>query len=303
MDAACTKALAGRERRRHIAMIEEQGIAVDGSGWLRRVEAETMAALEARGEATATELREEVPDLAHKLVFGEGKKWGGEVGISTRILFMLATDGKILRGRPRGSWLSSQYRWAPVNLWIEGGLAVLRDGEARVELARRWLAAFGPGTLTDLKWWTGWTVRNTRQALEALGAQEVALDGESASGFVLPGDDAPAPDAPPWVALLPGLDPTTMGWKERSWYLGEHAPLLFDRNGNAGPTVWMNGRVIGGWAQAKSGEIVVRLLDDVGREAEIAVAAKAADLEAWLGDTRITPRFRTPVDKALSLGL
>ena len=52
----------------------------------------------------------------------------------------------------------------------------------------------------------------------------------------------------PWVALLPGLDSTVMGWKERAWFLGGHQHALFDVNGNAGPTVWCNGRIVGGWA-------------------------------------------------------
>ena len=63
--------------------------------------------------------------------------------------------------------------------------------------------------------------------------------------------------------LLPGADPTVMGWKERTCYLGEHAPELFDRNGNAGPTVWANGRVVGGWTQHDDGELVVGLLEPV----------------------------------------
>ena len=43
-----------------------------------------------------------------------------------------------------------------------------------------------------------------------------------------------APTAGPGLALLPVLDPTVMGWKERDFYLGGHGPALFDRNGNAG---------------------------------------------------------------------
>jgi hypothetical protein len=62
-----------------------------------------------------------------------------------------------------------------------------------------------------------------------------------------------------WVALLPALDPTVMGWKERDWYLGGHAGDLFDRNGNAGPTVLHNGKVVGGWAQRPDGEVVYEL--------------------------------------------
>jgi hypothetical protein len=102
------------------------------------------------------------------------------------------------------------------------------------------------------------------------------------------------------VALLPALDPTTMGWRGRSWYLGNHGPTLFDRNGNAGPTIWCDGRVVGGWAQRRSGEVVHRLLEDVGAETADAVAASAAELESWLGPTRITPRFPTPLQKELS---
>ena len=41
-----------------------------------------------------------------------------------------------------------------------------------------------------------------------------------------------------------------------------------------------------------------RLLEDVGVDAEAAVAAEAERLGAWLGDVRITPRFRTPLEAA-----
>ena len=102
-----------------------------------------------------------------------------------------------------------------------------------------------------------------------------------------------------WGRELPTLDPTTMGWKERDWYLGEHVSVLFDRNGNAGPTVWWDGRVVGGWAQRKDGEVVFRLLEDVGGEAEQAVAAEAERLAAWLGDVRVAPGFLPPFQRGL----
>ena len=64
-----------------------------------------------------------------------------------------------------------------------------------------------------------------------------------------------------------------------------------DRAGNAGPTVWWNGRVVGAWAQLADGEIVWRLIEDVGREAVAAIGREASRLQAWLGATRFTPRF------------
>jgi len=117
---------------------------------------------------------------------------------------------------------------------------------------------------------------------------------------VLADDLAPPPAAEPWVALLPALDPTVMGWSGRGWYLGEHGPTLFDRNGNAGPTVWWDGRIVGGWANRKDGEIAVRLLEDVGADGVAAVEAAAGRLADWLGPVRVTPRFRTPLERELT---
>ncbi len=92
-----------------------------------------------------------------------------------------------------------------------------------------------------------------------------------------------------------------MGWQERAWYLGEHRASCFDRSGNIGPTVWCDGRIVGVWAQRKaSGEVVVRRLEDVGAEAASAIGAEAARLQDWIGDVRVTPRFRTPLERELS---
>lgn len=297
MDAACTRALAPTERRRLIRMVEDQHLTVDGAAWLEDVEARVMTALVARGQATATELTSDVPELGLKLTFGEGKTWGGTFGMSTRVLFLLATEGRIVRARPRGTWLSTLYRWSPTDVWLDGGLADFDPVAARVDLVRRWLGSYGPGTAADLKWWTGWGVRQTRETLEAVGAVDVALDGDV--GYVLPNDLEPVGGIEPWVALLPALDSTVMGWQERDWYLGGHRRLLFDRNGNAGPTVWVDGRVVGGWGQRPTGEVAVRLLEDVGSEPSTAIATEAARVEAWLGDVKVTPRFRTPVEKEL----
>ncbi len=257
-----------------------------------------MAALRARGEATAAELTRDVPELRTQISFGEGRKWAGTVGLSTRVLFLLAAEGRIIRARPRGSWISSLYRWAPMDGWVRGGLGELPPDDARRELVRRWLAAFGPGTLADLRWWTGWTVGEVRRALEAIDVAEVDLDG--ATGLVLANDLEPVDETEPWAALLPALDSTVMGWTARGWFLGEHGPALFDRNGNAGPTVWWDGRVVGGWGQSASGEVVFRLLEDVGFDAVEAIESAAARLSAWLGRVRITPRFRTPLELELS---
>jgi hypothetical protein len=57
--------------------------------------------------------------------------------------------------------------------------------------------------------------------------------------------------------------------------------------------------VVGGWAQRSNGEVIHRLLDDVGADAAGAVDDAAAALTAWLGDVRIKPRFPTPLAREL----
>jgi Winged helix DNA-binding domain len=298
--AACTATIADAQRRRYAKLIEEGGITRDGRAWLEEVSAATLKALEARGQAYARELSAEVPQLREKLSYGEGKTWAGSIGMTSRVLFLLAAEGRAVRGRPRGAWTSSQWSWVPTGSWLPAPLPKLEADSARAELASRWLAAYGPATVADLKWWTGWSLAQTRAALAAIGAVEVDL-GEM-PGVVLADDLDRVPRPKPWAAFLPGLDSTVMGWKERDWYLGELGPALFDRNGNAGPTVWWNGQVVGGWAGRKDGEIVFRLLEDVGADATRAIEAEAERLQSWLGETRVAPRFATPLAKELVEG-
>jgi hypothetical protein len=155
-------------------------------------------------------------------------------------------------------------------------------------------------TTTDVRWWTGWTARLASASLQAAGVVEIALD--EGVGFVLEDDVEPVDAPDPWVALLPGLDPTVMGWKERLWYLGRHGPQLFDRAGNAGPTVWADGRIVGGWIGRRDGEIAVELLETVSAATRRAIDAEVERLRDWLGDVRVTPRFRTPLETRLASG-
>jgi hypothetical protein len=296
--AACTEAIAAAQRRRYAKLIEQHGIGGDGEAWLVKSERATLEALERRGEAFATELSQDVPRLREKIHYGEGKRWGGSQSMTTWVLFLLAADGHIVRARPRGSWTSSQWCWVPADSWLAGPLPRLEPERARSELARRWLASYGPATLDDLRWWTGWTLTQTRAALESIGAVEVDLDGWS--GIALSDDLEPTAAPEPWVAFLPALDPTVMGWKERSWYLGDHAPALFDTSGNAGPTVWWDGRIVGGWAARKDGDVPYRLLEDVGADASAAIEAEAERLSEWLAGTGVVPRFATPLARELA---
>ncbi|MFI2436886.1 winged helix DNA-binding domain-containing protein [Streptomyces sp. NPDC018693] len=286
--------VAGRERAALVKDMAKAG--APDAVWLKEVEESTLAALDRLGQATAAELAREEPRLREQFVYAAGKSYEGVHTVSTRLLRLLGTEGKVVRGRPLGSWTSSRFRWAPAPEHPE-----LDAAETQAELLRRWLAVCGPATEADLKWWTGWRVTDVRRALRASGAREVTVDEGTA--YVVAGDEEAVTTGPaePWAALLPALDPTAMGWRERDWYLApESRGALFDRSGNVGPTVWWDGRVVGGWAQRADGEVVWRLLEDVGREAEAAIGRAAERLRGWVGATRVRPRFPTPLDKELS---
>lgn len=295
--SSTTAAIAAKERQGMLKLGHGAGT-VDGA-WLDAVEESVVRHLAAITDATGAELAELEPRLRETLVYGVGTKWETGQAASMRVLRKLSMDGVVVRGRPRGGWTSSQYRWAAAEPHPD-----LPVDEARADLVRAWLTAFGPGTEADLKWWTGWTVTQTRAALKAVAAVPVSVDvgpdGDAAVGYVLPDDLAPVPEQPGRAALLPSLDPTPMGWQQRDWYLDPaHRPAVFDRSGNIGPTVWWQGRVIGAWAQRADGKVVWRLLADAGSEAETAVAAEADRLSAWIGAVRVTPRFRTPLEREL----
>ncbi|MFB8237808.1 winged helix DNA-binding domain-containing protein [Kitasatospora purpeofusca] len=302
VSAAAARPIAVKERA---TLLKHLGEFAEGWSEARLAETEraVLAVLAARGEATTAELGAEVPALRETMLMAVGKPYEAKQSVGSRLLRLLASDGHVRRSRPRGSWLSSSYPWAPVEQWPE-----VPAREAKAEVVRRWLARYGPGTVEDVKWWTGWTLGDVRRALADVGAVEVALSGGAAggtaagavAGLVLPGDEAPVAEPEPWAALLPGLDPAVMGWRGRDWYLRpEDVPALFDRAGNAGPTVWWCGRVVGGWAQRADGEVVWRLFEDVGAEAVAAVGVEAERLVGWLGEVRVTPRFRTPLEREL----
>lgn len=298
VQAGVSAGVAESEARRLVREVEKAGLHRDGSAWLDRAKQAVMEALADGRELTSTELRREISLLEGSITYGEGRSWGGQIPVGPRVLTVLSAEGQVVRASNDGGWTLSRPRWASMQAWTgqplpegdrAGGLAVL---------VKAWLAAFGPGTVQDIKWWLGGTMAGTRRALADVGAVEVDLDG--ATGFVLPGDLEPTERVAPWAALLPELDPATMGWFERGWYLGDHRPQLFDRNGNGGNTAWWGGRVVGGWDQSPSGEVRVELLEDIGREGSAALEAEAGRLTEWLDGVRVTGRYRSPVSKRVA---
>jgi hypothetical protein len=293
--AGASNRVADTERRRLIRDVESAGLHRNGERWLSAACAQVLEVLSDGRECTSSELREAIPLLAGLMSYGEGRSWGGQVAVGPRVLTVLSAAGRVVRASNVGGWTTSRPRWASTASWLGTEIPPRPAGEGVAGIVERWLRAFGPGTVTDIKWWLGSTVTAVRRALADLRTVEVDLDGQP--GYCLPDDVDAVEPVEPWAALLPPLDPTTMGWFERDWYLGPYKAQLFDTSGNAGATLWWGGRIVGGWRQTDTGEVVLQLLEDIGSAGLLALETEAARLTEWLDGTRVLPRFPSPLSK------
>jgi len=290
--------VADQERRRTAKDAEAGGLTTDGATWLKDAREAVLERLADGSELSAATLRTELPVLAGKVLLGRGTKWEAEVSLAPRVLGILGAEGLVVRGRNDGHWRVSRPAWTLMSRWLGEKPEPLEAREGYAELVRSWLVSFGPGTEADVVWWLGATKTAVRRALDDVGAVEVSLDG-GGTGWVLADDLDPVAPVPDWAALLPVLDPTTMGWKQRNFYLHpDHTPYLFDTNGNAGTTAWWNGRVIGCWVQDDDGAVQVVLREDPGAAARAALDLEAERLTAWLDGVRVNSVYTSPQMKS-----
>ncbi len=272
-------------------------ITTDGPGWVAEHTAAVQAMLVRRGPMTTMELRAAIPGLDARLTYAEGKAYGAEVPIAPRVLTALAATGVVLRGENDGGWKTSRLRWTAVEDWLPELPEVLGQDQGYLALISSWLRTFGPGTENDIVWWLGATKAAVRNALAELDVVPVEL-ASGQIGYLLADDLEPVVTPEPWASLLPALDSTTMGWKERSFYLGRHTAALFDRNGNGGPTAWWCGRIIGGWRQADDGTVVVVPAEPLAPAAAAALAAEAERLSSWLDGDVVRSVYQSPLVRA-----
>ncbi|MBD8061057.1 winged helix DNA-binding domain-containing protein [Oceanitalea stevensii] len=290
------------EQRRVIARdVEKYAVADDGAAWLDAAASAVLAHLATNGPLSARTLREQVPELTGQFTTNLDKKYGGTFQIGPRVLTMLGAEGRIVRGPNAGHWRIGRPTWTLMESWLGERPTPVPADDGYAEIVRRWLMTFGPGSVEDVQWWLGSTKAAARAALAAVDAVQVSLDGGQV-GWVLPEDEEPVPAPEPWAALLPTLDPTTMGWKGRGFYLDPaDTPYLFDTNGNAGNTAWWDGRIVGAWVQDDDDTVKVVLHRDVSAVARSALDAEAARLTAWLDGVRISNVYSSQLMKQARL--
>ncbi|MEI2712496.1 MAG: winged helix DNA-binding domain-containing protein [Nocardioides sp.] len=248
--------VAQQEAARLAKEIVRHGVAEDGEAWVATACAAVLARLRGGDEMSATALREELPEIEGRTQADPTRRWAVAQSFAPRVLTLLGARGQVVRGHNAGHWRISKPLWTATSTWLGDVPSPWTREAGYAELVRRWLARFGPGTEADLVWWLGATKAAVRQALIDVEAVGVGLEDGSAA-WLLPDDldEVSAPEE--WVALLPTLDPTTMGWRGRDFYLDPRlTPFLFDTNGNAGTTIWVDGHIVGAWVQDERARVV-----------------------------------------------
>ncbi len=253
--------------------------------------ARLQAALEG-GPLGSAALKAAVPDLAVDM-----RSW----------LLIAMGEGEVIRAdTPHAR--SNRSRYALTRSWVSAYAGPeLPAAEARRRLIGRAVAAFGPVTEADLAWWLPATKAEVARALADLGADArmLVVDGVR-YWYATDLADAPAPARESHGAwLLPYEDGLLKGYQDRSWCLtpglrevifpysiahwhphgggapgpGPHGGV--NTSGEARPSIWWAGRVVGRWEEHADG-VVWRVHGEVGVEGRAGIAAEVARLDRFL---------------------
>jgi hypothetical protein len=192
------------------------------------------------------------------------------------VIAQLAQEGVICLGPYEGKQptivLLDDWAPRPANLDRE---------QALVEVTRRYFTSHGPATAYDFSWWSGLTMRDVRAGLEGAGPdlEQHAVDGNTYWG---PADQRPGKG--PSGHLLPPFDEYLVAYRDRSAALKgrSQASLGFEL---LGPTIVIDGRVVGTWKRKMNKERVVveaRAFDSFSNADTAAIAEAAGRYDAFL---------------------
>jgi hypothetical protein len=175
------------------------------------------------------------------------------------------------------------------------------DQDASIQwLLRRYLEAFGPATAADFAQFTLLTRAVARDALGALAGELERLEGpDGAELFDVPGGPLPAEDTPAPPRLLPMWDSILFAYFDRSRVIPpDYRRLVIRNNGDALPTLLVDGYVAGVWRPVEGG-IEATAFHRLPEDAWTGLAAEATALTAFLAgrDPAVYRRYRHWWDK------
>jgi Winged helix DNA-binding domain len=182
-------------------------------------------------------------------------------------------------------------RFTRPDAWLKRELRQADPEEARREVTRRHLGAFGPAAREDLARWWGVQPAQGGRMLDALGDEIVAVDVEGTAGWMLRehAEEAAAErPASRLVRLLPGFDTWVIGAARDAAALLDPAEKkrVYRTAGWISPVVLVNGRIEGVWKHERKGRRLTVAVEPFGKlpkRARTGVQAEAERLAGFLG--------------------
>ena len=156
--------------------------------------------------------------------------------------------------------------------------------EARAEIFRRYLAAFGPSTRRDIGAWSMIRMAEIDAALELLEPLRRFRDEQGRELLDVP--RAPLPDAetPAPVRFLPKWDNVLLAWADRTRVLPEpYRKTVIKVNGDVAQTFLVDGFVAGIW-RVDDGRVVLEPFEPLSAAARREIEDEAGRLEAFLAE-------------------
>jgi hypothetical protein len=156
--------------------------------------------------------------------------------------------------------------------------------EARAEMIRRYLAAFGPSSLRDVVQWSMMHVPELKASLALLEPLRRFRDEHGRELFDVPRAPLPDSDAPAPVRFLPKWDNVLLAWADRTRVLPEsYRKQVIGMNGDVAQTFLVDGFVAGTW-RVEDGRVVTVPFAKLSRPVQRDVKEEAGRLEAFLAD-------------------
>jgi hypothetical protein len=170
--------------------------------------------------------------------------------------------------------------------WLPAGTAGEGPADPPAELARRYLAAYGPASPVDLSAWSGLSIAVCRAAWQRLAGDLVEVRLRGGSAWMLRAH-AERPDLAlpprPLVNLVPGYDPYLLGYRSRELaVLPEHARRIHPGGGVLRPTLLVNGLAAGTWHLTGRGRRSHVQIEPFEEMDEPALADEAEDVTHFL---------------------
>lgn len=154
--------------------------------------------------------------------------------------------------------------------------------EARAELLRRYLAAFGPATRRDLVQWSMMHVPMIQRALDRLEPLRRFRDEQGRELLDVPRAPLVDPETPAPVRFLPKWDNVLLAWADRTRILPErHRRTVIGANGDVAQTFLVDGFVAGTW-RVVDDRVVVEPFARLERAVRSEVDEEAQRLEVFL---------------------